>query len=301
MGSSHHHHHHSSGENLYFQGMTDPAPPPTALAAAKARMRELAASYGAGLPGRDTHSLMHGLDGITLTFMPMGQRDGAYDPEHHVILINSQVRPERQRFTLAHEISHALLLGDDDLLSDLHDEYEGDRLEQVIETLCNVGAAALLMPAELIDDLLTRFGPTGRALAELARRADVSATSALYALAERTAPPVIYAVCALSRQEDEGEGGGAKELTVRASSASAGVKYSLSAGTPVPDDHPAALALDTRLPLAQDSYVPFRSGRRMPAYVDAFPERQRVLVSFALPAGRSEPDADKPEAPGDQS
>lgn len=244
---------------------------------------------------------MHGLDGITLTFMPMGQRDGAYDPEHHVILINSQVRPERQRFTLAHEISHALLLGDDDLLSDLHDEYEGDRLEQVIETLCNVGAAALLMPAELIDDLLTRFGPTGRALAELARRADVSATSALYALAERTAPPVIYAVCALSRQEDEGEGGGAKELTVRASSASAGVKYSLSAGTPVPDDHPAALALDTRLPLAQDSYVPFRSGRRMPAYVDAFPERQRVLVSFALPAGRSEPDADKPEAPGDQS
>ncbi|MFC4426941.1 ImmA/IrrE family metallo-endopeptidase [Deinococcus navajonensis] len=264
----------------------DPASPPTALTAAKVRMRELAASYGTGLPGRDTHSLMAGLDGITLTFMPMGDRDGAYDPEHRVILINSQVRPERQRFTLAHEISHALLLGDDDLLSDLHDEYEGDRLEQVIETLCNVGAAALLMPTELMDELLERFGPTGRALAELARRADVSATSALYALAERTDAPVIYAVCALTRADEPGGEGGARELTVRASSSAPGVKYSLSIGTPVPADHPAAVSLDTRLPLSQDSYVPFRSGRRMPAWVDAFPERQRVMVSFGLPAGR---------------
>lgn len=272
----------------------DPASPPTALAAAKVRMRDLAVSYGAGLPGRDTHSLMAGLGGITLTFMPMGERDGAYDPEHRVILINSQVRPERQRFTLAHEISHALLLGDDDLLSDLHDEYEGDRLEQVIETLCNVGAATLLMPPELLDELLERFGPTGRALAELARRADVSATSALYALAERTTAPVLYAVCAVTRQ-DEAEGEGpARGLTVRASSAAPGVKYSLSTGTPVPDDHPAAVSLDTRLPLSQDSYVPFRSGRRMPAWVDAFPERQRVMVSFGLPVGRPEAGSAEP-------
>lgn len=141
-----------------------PSTLPDVLSAAKARMRQLASTYGAALPGLDTHSLMFGLDGVQLTFMPMGDRDGAYDPEHRVILINSKVRPERQRFTLAHEISHALMLGDDDLLSDLHDEFEGDRLEQVIETLCNVGAAALLMPHALIEEMLSRFGPTGRAL-----------------------------------------------------------------------------------------------------------------------------------------
>lgn len=265
------------------------------LAPAKARMRELAEMYARGLPGLDTHSLMSGLD-ARLTFLPMGDRDGAYDPEHRVVLINSRVRPERQRFTLAHEISHALLLGDDDLLSDLHDAYEGERLEQVIETLCNVGAAALLMPGTLVDEVLARFGPSGRALAELARRADVSASSALYALAERTAAPVLYAVCAVSRLEpdpgDEQEVG--KGLTVRASAAAPGVKYSLRPGTVIPASHPVAVALDTRLPLGQESYVPFRSGRRMPAYVDAFPERHRVMVSFALlprPARGAEDDA----------
>lgn len=253
-----------------------------ALAAAKARMRELAATYASGLPGRDTHSLLAGLD-ATLRFLPMGERDGAYDPEHRVVLINSRVRPERQRFTLAHEVSHALLLADDDLLSDLHDAFEGERLEQVIETLCNVGAAALLMPDALIDEVLARHGPSGQALADLSRRAEVSASSALYALAGRTTAPVLYAVCAVSRLETEAEDTpSGKGLTVRASSGAPGVKYSLRPGTPIPDDHPVALSLATHLPLAQESYVPFRSGRRMPAYVDAFPERQRVLVSFAL-------------------
>ncbi|GGR52519.1 radiation response metalloprotease IrrE [Deinococcus seoulensis] len=265
------------------------AAPADLLAGAKGRMKELAVRYARTLPGLDTHGLMHGLDGVQLTFMPMGDRDGAFDPEHNVILINSRVRPERQRFTLAHEISHALLLGDDDLLSDLHDSFEGDRLEQVIETLCNVGAAALLMPEELLSDLLARFGPTGRALGELARRADVSASTALYALAERTPAPVLYAVCALTRADDEphaapaSPAGTPKILTVRVAGGAPGVKYSLRPGTPIPDDHPVAVALDTRLPISQASYVPFRSGRRMPAQVDAFPDRQRVLVSFLLP------------------
>jgi Zn-dependent peptidase ImmA (M78 family) len=260
-------------------------------------MRALAVAYARGLPGLDTHSLLSGLD-ATLTFLPMGDRDGAYDPEHRVVLINSRVRPERQRFTLAHEISHALLLGDDDLLSDLHDAYEGERLEQVIETLCNVGAAAILMPESLIDEVLTRFGPSGQALAELARRADVSASSALYALAERTRVPVLYAVCAVTRldADPEEDTPASKALTVRASSGAPGVKYSLRPGTPIPDDHPVAVALDTRLPLAQESYVPFRSGRRMPAYVDAFPERQRVLVSFALRMRADRAEADRADA-----
>lgn len=270
---------------------------PSTLALAKVRMQELAAQYALGLPGLDTHSLMDGLSGVTLTFMPMGDRDGAYDPVHRVILINSKVRPERQRFTLAHEISHALLLGDDDLLSDLHDAYEGDRLEQVIETLCNVGAAAILMPDSLLQDMLGRFGPTGRALGELAKRADVSASTALYALAEKTAAPVIYAVCAMTKaepdrrdptqrdptQRDIDAPQAPSELTVRASSSAPGVKYSLRVGTPIPADHPVAVALDTRLHMQEDSYVPFKSGRKMPALVDAYPDRYRVMVSFLLP------------------
>ena len=45
------------------------------LAAAKTRMRELAAAYAKGLPGLDTHSLLTGLD-ATLRFLPMAVKAG---------------------------------------------------------------------------------------------------------------------------------------------------------------------------------------------------------------------------------
>ncbi len=260
----------------------------SALAKAKRQMRAIAAEYARNLPALDAHSLMFGLDDVTLTFMAMGERDGAYDPEHRVILINTEMRPQRQRFTLAHEISHAIMLGDDDLLSDLHDEFEGDRLEQVIETLCNVGAAAILMPDALVDEMLSRFGPSGRALAELARRADVSSSSALYTLADRTTQPVIYAVCAMTKAEAEDGSSAGKALTVRVSGGSPSTKYSLSQNTLIPSDHPAAIAFDTRLPFCEKSYVPFRSGRKMPAQVDAYPERYAVMVSFLLEPAEAE-------------
>ncbi|WP_291426202.1 ImmA/IrrE family metallo-endopeptidase [Deinococcus sp.] len=246
-------------------------------------MRELASAYSQRVPGLDAHSLILGLDGIELKYMPMGERDGAYDPEHHVILINSKVRPERQRFTLAHEISHALLLDDDDLLSDIHDAFEGERLEEVIESLCNVGAASLLMPQSLMNEMTQRFGYTGRTLAELARRADVSHSTALYALAEQTPQPTLYTVCAVSRQEQEEAAGALKALSVRVFGASPGVKYSIRPGTVIPDDHPIARALDTGFEMSEQSYVPFRSGRRMPAYVVAYPARGfAVTASFTF-------------------
>ncbi|ADV66590.1 ImmA/IrrE family metallo-endopeptidase [Deinococcus maricopensis] len=241
------------------------------LAPHKARMRELARAYADAAPSRDAHGLTDPL-GAKLVYMDLGDRDGAYDPEHGVILVNSKVQPGRQRFTLAHEISHALLLADDDLLSALHDEYDGDRLEQVIETLCNVGAAAILMPHELLTELLTRFGATGRAVAELARRADVSVSTAMYALAECVTDRVLFAVAVAA--------GG--RLTVRASAATDGVKYTLSNGTAIPDDHPIHDAHATHLEITARSYVPFRSGRRLPARVNAYPLRGRVVASFTL-------------------
>jgi Zn-dependent peptidase ImmA (M78 family) len=256
-------------------------------------MRELAAEYAASLPGRDSEALAGGLK-AKLVYTDLGERDGAYDPEHGVILINRKTSPQRQRFTLAHEVSHALLLGDDDLLSGLHDSFEDDRLEQAIETLCNVGAATILMPNEMIDDVLKRFGPSGRAIHELSRRADVSASSAMYALADEAQGAILFAICSRtgsSKKLEEGSSqrqrraalGAQRPVVVRASAETREVKYSLRPGTPVPDDHPIALALDSGYQQGGQSYVPFRSGRKMPAYLDAYPDGRRgVLVSFRL-------------------
>ena len=253
------------------------------------RMRELASAYAATLPSRDTGTLARGLD-ARLVYTDLGARDGAFDPEHGVILIDRKASPQRQRFTLAHEVSHALLLHDDDLLSSLHDVFEGERLESAIETLCNVGAAAILLPPDLQDEVLLRYGPSGRALAELSRRADVSASSAMYALAERSAGAVLYALCSrvggrrleegVSGRQRRAQTGAQRPVVVRASAETAGARYSLRPGTPIPEDHPVVLALDTGLEQGGRSYVPFRSGRKMPAWVDAYPDGQRVMVSF---------------------
>lgn len=248
------------------------------------KMREIADAYAAQLPARDLHSLMQGeaLRGVKLHVLPMGERDGAYDPASGVILINQHARPERQRFTLAHEISHALLLASDDLLSDLHDAFEGEALEHTIEMLCNLGASALLIsPAEL-EACIQRFGLSGRALAYLARRTQVSGSAALYALLEAASAQGARLLLGICTPDAAGA------LLVRVSAASSGVNYTLRAGTPIPPDHPAFQALETRLPTRERSYVPFRSGRKMPAWVDAFPEpaRRRVFVSFDLDVER---------------
>lgn len=255
-------------------------------------MRELADEYAARLPGRDSEALANGL-GVRLVYTDLGERDGAYDPEHGVILIDRKASPQRQRFTLAHEVSHALLLGDDDLLSELHDSFKDERLEQAIETLCNVGAATILMPPELLNDMLRRYGPTGRAIHELSRHADVSASSAMYALADEAQGVILFAICSRAggKKLEEGSSGrqrravlGAQRpVVVRASAETREVKYSLRPGTQVPDDHLIAVALDSGYEDGGRSYVPFKSGRKMPAYVDAYPDGRRgVLVSFRM-------------------
>lgn len=235
----------------------------------KARMRELAADFARRHPARDTLGLAEGL-GAKLVFMDLGERDGAYDPEHHVILINQTHALQRQRFTLAHEVSHALLLGDDDLLSDLHDTFEGDTLEQVIETLCNVGAATILISDELLLGAIERHGVSGHAIADLARRAEVSVATALYALADHVRTPAVFAVAAPA----------GKALAISISAQTASMRYSLSPGTPIPDGHPVDTAWRTGLPIEEASFFPFRSGKRMPAYVSAYPQGKRVLCAF---------------------
>ena len=146
----------------------------------------------------------------------------------------------------------------------------------------------------MIADVLQRFGPSGRALYELSRRADVSASSAMYALADEAQGSVIFAICSRTgggKKLEEGSSGrqrravlGAQRpVVVRASAETREVRYSLRPGTPVPDDHLIAVALDTECAQSGQSYVPFRSGRKMPAVLDAYPDGRRgVLVSFRL-------------------
>jgi len=260
-------------------------------------MREIARSYRQQNPWQDNLGMLEGL-GAKLRYASLEGQDGAYDPEHNVVFLNPKSSPERQRFTLAHEISHALLLQSDDLLSDIHDSYQGDALEDAIEILCNVGASALLITRAMLERT-TKGGLSGASVYRLMLEADVSASVAMVSLSEYTEQAALFALCVRparggargkSPQEvlEQLEGGhmsGARGgLQVRFAPSSRGTLYNLSVGTPIPAEHPIQKALETGIPLEGESYIPFRSGSRVPAWVSAYPERGRVFAVFLEPS-----------------
>ncbi|MFN8509942.1 MAG: ImmA/IrrE family metallo-endopeptidase [Deinococcaceae bacterium] len=237
----------------------------------KRQMRETALDYRRQYATHDQLGLLEGI-GARVRFVEM-DHDGAFDPENNIVLINAQIHPRRQKFTLAHEISHALLLRNEDLLSDLHDAYADEELEEAIEVLCNVGAAALLIPPEWVERTLDR-GLTATGILNLIHRGGVSASAALIALAEATPEPALLVLCSPQKVS------GTTRLAVHMSSASSTMRYTLSAGTPIPTDHPIQWALDTAIPIDEISYIPFRSGKKMNARVSACADKGRVLAVF---------------------
>jgi hypothetical protein len=189
-----------------------------------------------------------------------------------VIFISKTVTLERQRFTMAHEVTHALILADDDLLSDLHDAYEGDDLEEAIEILCNVGASAILVPETELELLLQKYGRGAMAIPRIVKSFTISRPAACVVLAQSLEGKAIVGVLRAK----------GKMLEVEFSTRSSEMRYPLSNGTIIPEDHPAHVALETGLPLTDESYIPFRSGKKMKAVVDAHPEGNVVFVVFTV-------------------
>lgn len=241
----------------------------------KARVRALAAGFGREHPGREPAELAAAI-GAELQYGDLGDKDGAFDPSRGVLLLNVAAGPERQRFTLAHEVTHALILADDDLLSDLHDAYEGDALEGAIEVLCNVGASAILVPPTELQTALARFGRGARAVPRIAGHFGISRPAACVALAQALETRAIVGVL-----RPRGRGA-RKHLEVEFAAKTERMKYSLSPGTAIPEEHAAQVAYETGLPLEASSFLPFRSGRRMPASVDAHPEGGVVFSVFTV-------------------
>jgi Zn-dependent peptidase ImmA (M78 family) len=239
----------------------------------KTRVREIAAEFSQDHPSTEPIDLAEAV-GVRLEYGDLGDKDGAYDPQRNVIFLSKKASPERQRFTMAHEVTHFLILADDDLLSDLHDAYSGDALEENIEVLCNVGASEILVPSTELEKLLKRYGRSARAIPKITQSFGVSRPAACVALASHLEEPGI--VCVMRSKGKPG----ARHLEVEFSAKSDGMKYGLGTGTHMPSDHPCATALETGLPLEEKSYIPFRSGKKMPALVDAHPEGSVVYALF---------------------
>ena len=68
------------------------------------------------------------------------------------------------------------------------------------------------------------------------------------------------------------------KLHVVYSASSSATKYWLARDTNIPDDHLIYQAFLEAQHLEGESYVPFRSGNRMPCYCEALPDGDRVYV-----------------------
>lgn len=107
--------------------------------------------------------------GITVTVAAQAAEGcsvaGSCDRTARLITVVQAAMP-RMRFTALHELAH--LLGDD------HDEFQTRLLElggitrrAVEEDVCEAFAAALLLPDEIVDDVLDGIGVTARGVVEL--------------------------------------------------------------------------------------------------------------------------------------
>ena len=95
------------------------------------------------------------------------------------VLLREGRSPSRQRFTLAHELAHLLLLGDTELALEFRQVRRGRDAE---ESLCDDIAAALLMPTEWIRLRFSDRPMTLPTVRDLAQACEVSPADALEVL-----------------------------------------------------------------------------------------------------------------------
>lgn len=180
---------------------------------------------------------------VVLAVLPPGQ-DGVLDLERRQILIAQDQNPRRQRFTLAHEVMHYLIRHDDEALSLLHEHFQGTQLETQLETLCNLGASELLLPAEALEKALQQQGLRARLIVQLAEQYQVSEEAAVVALSERHRQELLILIC------------GGQPLQVWFASKTALPWIRPGRGDPIPAQHPLAVAHQTGLAFRGQAPLP---------------------------------------------
>ncbi|MDX2007692.1 MAG: ImmA/IrrE family metallo-endopeptidase [Meiothermus sp.] len=202
--------------------------------------------------------------GLQYGKLPEG-KFGAFLPEKNQILIDQESPPRRQRFTLAHEVMHVLIQNDDDLLSDLHEAYEGTKLEVELENLCNLGAAEMLLPAETVEAAIAKKGQSPKLIPDLAESHQVSEEVVIIALAERGPTPSVVLMA------------GSKPLRVYFSAKHPRFFDKVSRGTGFRRDDPVVVAFETGLPYKGRGSLPSHSATYG---LEVYPKNGRVYAVY---------------------
>ncbi len=210
------------------------------------------------------------------------------------IIINSRIQnKERKRFTEFHEVMHYLIENDDHLISILNEHAYNQKVEydRQVEKLCNVGAAEFLMPSEEFRKLYEEKGFNVELILSAADYFKSSTIATTIQLSQVAPNQCITAICEFIQDKttplqsqifNQKEKSLKRKLRVTYSASSPIAKYPLAKNTVIPDDHLIHDAFLQDDLVEGESYVPFRSGKKMPCHCEALADGERVYVLFHL-------------------
>lgn len=123
--------------------------------------------------------------------------EGQYVPSFPpLICIDPEVAdPDRLNFTFFHEVTHYLIVQDDDLLEFLG-EYTNKDYERMLELLCNIGAAEFLAPLSELHSIIQEQGFQVSLIETLDQRFPASKPALVTRLAEAAPHKCIMVICA---------------------------------------------------------------------------------------------------------
>lgn len=187
--------------------------------------------------------------------------------EQRAIIVDVRVGDlDRLNFTFFHEVTHHLIEQNAELVEYLN-EYAFDEYEQVLEKLCNVGAAEFLTPANEIRAIIDERGFRISLIEELDQLYAASKPAIAIQLAQCAPHECVVVVCEYGKLPtatkdnalmDVGDGSIDGLFTLYASG-SPSFKYPVGRYVPIPQDHLLWAVYETRSPKSGTANIPFQS------------------------------------------
>lgn len=220
--------------------------------------------------------------------------DGTYSKDQRKIILNQKVTSiERVNFSFCHELMHDCIEHNDDLLCLFADAYiPADRHYEVMEKLCNAGAAELLLPTDNIREFVQTHGFLTENIPILCDLFQASSIAVAFQMVS-TATHDCYLVIAEAQTAQQNadinkipmfnmpiESRPQEKLIILYSSPSPAAKYSIKRHQLLPPNHFLYCSIDAVKPIKGDAKIPFASGKGWTVPCDALCFRSKVFAFF---------------------
>jgi Zn-dependent peptidase ImmA (M78 family) len=195
-----------------------------------------------------------------------GWCDGMSFAEHNTVMYAPTPGSKKENFTLLHEVGHILVEQDDDALIWIADR---DNPDVELERLCEEIAAALVVPEDLLKEVVGTGPLTGEDLKTLVARSAASGPACAIALSSRLSSGAVVIIDRVEAHVIHSALRG-EELTV----------YPWK-DNEVPPGHPL-LSLEPGSGTTSKSYWTDKWGRRQEYYLSAVATEKRIYAILSI-------------------